>query len=405
MKILVLTSSFPRTRDSHEVRWIHELTQSLSGYGFFSLVLAPHFPCGKIKESWDSVQIIRFVYFFPFRFERLAYGQGLLFNVRKDFLAAVGVLPFLISCFLNSLLLYIREPIAVIHTHWLIPQGFIGAVFHKMWKIPHVATVHGSDLNIITNHKILAPVGRFIIRHSNVVTVNSTYMKQQMISFAPDCRLNIRVVPMGIDLEKYRERSFSDFKEKYKASHFILSVGRLIDWKGTIFLIDAMSEVIRSFPNAVLLVAGSGPEKKSLVRRVHELELDKNVKFLGIVNNEALCSLYQSADIFVLPSIQKDGKTEALGVVLLEAMAAGCPVIGSNVGGIPDIITDGESGFLVPEQNPAMLSEKIVVLLSDSLLSEKFRKAGYETVQQRFSWDVVSLQFSEVYNQVLGTHS
>jgi glycosyltransferase involved in cell wall biosynthesis len=405
VKVLVFTSSFPRYRDSHEVRWIFELAQWLTRYGYEPLVNAPHFPGGKIRELWDTVRVHRFVYFFPFRFERLAYGPGLLFNVRKDFFAFIGLSPFLISGFLSSLNLLIREPITLIHTHWLIPQGFTGAIFHRIWKIPHVATVHGSDLNLITRQKILAPFGRFIIRQSDIITVNSTYMKRQLEFFAPETAKKIRVIPMGIDPEKYFLGTFADIKKEYGAGHIILSVGRLIDWKGTIYLIDAMPGVIRQFPDTLLLIAGSGPEKETLIKRVRELGLDHNVKFFGVVDTKDLPSLYHSADVFVLPSINKDGKTEALGVVLLEAMASGCPVIGSNVGGIPDIITDGENGFLVPEQDLGTLSKKIVVLLSDYSLAKQFRQRGYETVRTRFSWDVISLQFSDAYEQVLTKHS
>jgi glycosyltransferase involved in cell wall biosynthesis len=92
---------------------------------------------------------------------------------------------------------------------------------------------------------------------------------------------------------------------------------------------------------------------------------------------------------------------EGLGVVLVEAMSRGVPVIGSNVGGIPDIITDGQNGFLVPEQEPEVLSEKIIELLSNPHFAEQFRQAGYNTVKMRFSWEMISRQFSEAYAQVL----
>jgi L-malate glycosyltransferase len=401
MKVLVLTSSFPKHEDSYEVRWTLELTQWLSKRGFPSIVLTPHYPDGKFRESWGPIQVTRFPYFFPVKFERLAYGPGLLYNIQKDFFAFTGIFPFMVSEFIFSFLILTQNPVKIIHTHWLIPQGYIGAVFHRIRDVPHIATVHGSDLNLITHHKILAPFGRFIICNSDAITVNSSYMRQQLETFMPDQRGKIRVIPMGIDPEKYNKEDFSDLKKAYQTSNIILSVGRLIDWKGTVFLIDAMPFVIREHPDTLLLIAGSGPEKDSLIRRVHELDLEKKVIFLGVVSNQDLLSFYHSADVFVLPSINKAGKTEALGVVLLEAMASGCPVIGSNVGGIPDIITDGENGFLVPEQNPRVLAEKIIYLLSDPELRAKFRCAGLSTVKTQFSWDSVSIRFSEIYHEVI----
>ena len=358
MKVLVLTSSFPRYAGSHEARWILELAERLTYYGFIPLVIAPHYPGGKIRESWNRVRVYRFIYFLPVGLERLAYGPGLLFNIKKDFFAYLGLFPFLMSGFSSALILLLNEKVTIIHTHWLIPQGFVGAVFHRIWNIPHVATIHGSDLNFLTRHKSLAPVSRFIIRHSDIITVNSTYMKKQLESFSPGSGKKIRVIPMGINPGKYSRGISSALKKKYHARHIILSVGRLIDWKGTIYLIDAMPDVLNRFPDTVLLVIGEGPEKEKLIKRTYELGLENRIHFHGIVDTTDLPSYYQAADIFVLPSINKSGNTEALGVVLLEAMASGCPVIGSSVGGIPDIIIDGETGFLEPERRSDIFSSK-----------------------------------------------
>jgi L-malate glycosyltransferase len=402
VKVLVLTSSFPRHEGSHEARWVLELVQWLNHYGFIPLVLAPHFPGGKIQESWNhQVEIYRFVYFLPIRFERLAYGPGLLFNVKSDFFAYLGVVPFLISGFLSALILVLDEQVAIIHTHWLIPQGFVGAVFHRIWNIPHIATIHGSDFNFIARHKPLAPVCKFIIRHSDSITVNSTYMKQQLEIFAPESGEKIRVIPMGIDPGKYSQGTFSGLKKKYPARHIILSVGRLIDWKGTIYLIDAMPDVLRQFPDTMLIIIGAGPEKKMLVDRTNELGLENRIHFPGIVDTEDLPFYYHGADIFVLPSINKSGNTEAFGVVLLEAMASGCPVIGSDVGGIPDIIIDGETGFLVPEQRADILAEKIVRLLLDDRLREQFRQNGLIRIRENFLWDKIAKDFRDLFDQVL----
>jgi len=206
---------------------------------------------------------------------------------------------------------------------------------------------------------------------------------------------------MGVDPEKFKRWGISDLKRDPGTKHRILSVGRLIDWKGTIHLIEAMPKVLSDFSDASLLIIGSGPEKGHLLQRTHELSLEDHVKFPGTVSDEDLQTCYHTADVFVLPSITKDGKTEGLGVVLLEAMASGCPVIGSNVGGIPDIITDGETGFLVPEQRPDILAEKILRILADTELQEKFRRNGLIRVNKSFSWETISKQFSEVYGAVL----
>jgi N-acetyl-alpha-D-glucosaminyl L-malate synthase BshA len=404
MNVLLLTSSFPKNESSHEGGFVFEMVKKLQFHGYDLFVLAPHFSGGEKHKFFSGIHVYRFPYFYPYRYERLAYGSGILFNLKKYPFTFFSVIPFILAEFVWSLRIIAKKNVHLINTHWLIPQGLIGALMRCFFHIPHIATVHGSDLNVLTNHTILSPLVRFIIRNSDLITVNSTYMRRQLEFLVSEDSAKIRVIPMGIDLAKFQESISFDMKKKHKTSQIILNVGRLIDWKGTIYLINAMPDIIQKYPDTILLIVGSGPEHPTLIQRVREQGLENSVSFLGIISNEELLSYYHSADVFVLPSINKEGKTEALGVVLLEAMASGCPVIGSNVGGIPDIIVDGENGFLVPEQRPDILAEKIVQLLSDDELKEKFRNNGFTRIQQSFTWDHIVNQFSMVYSQALGNH-
>jgi N-acetyl-alpha-D-glucosaminyl L-malate synthase BshA len=303
--------------------------------------------------------------------------------------------------FLWTLAILFRERPDIIHTHWLIPQGFIGALVHSITGIPHVATVHGSDLNIMKKNRLLRSLCRFIVRNSAAVTVNSTYMKRQLEEVAQEALPKIFVIPMGVDLASFHQRSPVYDRKKAQSEHIILSVGRLISIKGTRFLIEAMPAVVHAVPAARLVIIGTGPEEERLMKRVRELSLDDYVRFLGTIRHDELIPYYQGADVFVLPSITIAGMTEGLGVVLLEAMAAGCPVIGSDVGGIPDIITDGENGFLVPEQNSEILAEKIIQLLSEDNLRDKFRKNGFAKINTMYDWEIITEKFSAVYFEVL----
>jgi glycosyltransferase involved in cell wall biosynthesis len=244
----------------------------------------------------------------------------------------------------------------------------------------------------------------FIVNNSDIITVNSTFMKRQLESIVPDSGHKIRILPMGINPAKYQDVTLSEKKDRERAGHIILSVARLIDLKGIVYLIEAMPDVISQYPDTTLIIIGDGPEQDSLKKRAMDLGIETKVKFLGIINPDDLPPYYHSADVFVLPSINKAGSTEALGVVLLEAMASGCPVIGSNVGGIPDIITDGENGFLVPEKNPELIADRIIQILSDPELQEKFRKNGLTRIRKSFSWDKIADDFSQIFDLVLAKH-
>lgn len=397
VNLLILTSSFPQKPESYEGIFILELVNKLNFTQFQPFVLTPHFYNAPFFESWIPGKIFRFPYFFPSRFERLAYGSGMAYNIRNN-PAILANLPFFILSELIFTLYFIKKyKILLIHTHWVIPQGMIGALVYCLTRLPHITTVHGSDLNILKKYPVLHSIGRFITRNSSIITVNSNYMKQQLLAVSPDCEQKIQIIPMGINPDRFIINSYTDMKRHHGTKYLILSVGRLIDWKGTKFLIKAMPLVLDKYPDSKLIIAGTGPELEFLKNEARDLGLQNRIEFMGVVPSSDLLSYYKSADVFVLPSIHHKGKTEGLGVVLLEAMAANCPVIGSNVGGIPDIITDGENGFLVPEKDSIALAEKIAILLSDNTLSDKFRKAGCETVLKSYSWEIISRKFYGVY--------
>lgn len=395
--VFVMSSNYPRFSGDICGWFIHEISRRIAQKGYRVITLSPHTQNSVFLETMDAVKVYRFVYFFPALFEKLAYGSGILYNIRKSPIAFLNIFPFFLSEFFWAIKIIRQNQVKIVHTHWLLPQGLIGAIIHRIIGTPHVATIHGSDVNLIKNFKLLKILCRFIVGNSDMITVNSSYMKQQLLSIAPDSAEKIQIIPMGVDPEKYHDVGNPDLNRKFESNRVILSVGRLIDWKGTIYLIDAMPLVLQRYPNALLLIIGSGPEMEHLVQRVHQLTLEENVTFLGVVSNEDLQAYYHAADVFVLPSINKSGKTEGLGVVLLEAMASGCPVIGSNVGGIPDIIRDEENGFLVPEQDPSVLAERIVRIFSDANLREKFRKNGHSRIEESYTWDTIAERFSEVY--------
>jgi len=399
--VLVMSSNYPRFSGDICGWFIHEISRQVSLKGFTVTTLSPHADQAKTLDLIDGIVIRRFRYWFPSRFEKLAYGSGVLYNIRKHPYAILTIPCFILAEFLWACrILHVNRP-GILHTHWLVPQGLAGALLSRTTGVPHIATVHGSDLNILKKYTFLHPVCRFITRNSAIITVNSRYMKQQLLAVSPDCEQKVQVIPMGIDPVQFGSGSCTDMKQRHGAGHLILSVGRLIDWKGTEFLIRAMPAVLEKIPDTKLLIVGTGPERDTLIRLARELGLNDRVVLPGTVPPADLPSYYRSADVFVLPSINRGGKTEGLGVVLLEAMASGCPVIGSNVGGIPDIITDGGNGFLVPEQRPDILAEKIVRIFTDTELQEKFRRNGLISVHDSFSWERISEHFSAGYSAVL----
>ena len=181
----------------------------------------------------------------------------------------------------------------------------------------------------------------------------------------------------------------------------ILFVGRLIEKKGCEVLIRAFGSVARSSPNKVALwIVGDGDDRDALEGLVRELGLSGAVKFFGVQSNEHLPDIYAGADLFVLPSIE-DGKwdTEGQGVVLLEAMAGGAPIVESQVGGVEEVIDNNITGLLVKPSDPVLLANRISEYLNSSQLRVEIAQRAKCHVMS-YDWPVVARRFVRLYESV-----
>jgi glycosyltransferase involved in cell wall biosynthesis len=206
----------------------------------------------------------------------------------------------------------------------------------------------------------------------------------------------LEIIPFGVDTNIFRPYNVLKDKKMFQ----ILSVGYLIERKGFEYLINSINEILKIHDNVKLKIVGTGPLENQIKKQIKELKLEGTVEILGNVSEEELLDLYNSSEIFVLPSIvDSQGNTEGLGVVLLEAMACKVPVIASNIGGIPDIVHDKVNGTLVPEKDVLELTRAI----DEMIKHEEFRKSmalnGYEMVKGHFSWEQIAKDYIDIYKE------
>lgn len=403
MKVLVTASSaFPRWKDDPMPAFVYELSKRLSGKGVGVAVLAPHHPGARRFEIIGGIRVNRFRYFFPSSLERLCYEGGILPNMKKSFLARLQ-LPFLVVAELFSLFaIAAKEKPGLIHAHWILPQGFTAALVGRLLKIPVVVTAHAGDVFPLNSH-LFRLLSRFSINSAAAVTVNSSFTKAAVVRIAPSKAAVI--IPMGVDLKLFSSSSgaaASAVRKRYAIrGKMLLFVGRLAEKKGVTYLISAMKAVVKAFPDCKLIIVGDGPEKQALQRQSQQLGLSGSVVFAGSVPNSQLPPFYRAADVFILPSIvDSRGDTEGLGVVLLEAVAAGTPVVASNVGGIPDVVVHKRTGLLVEQKSPGQLAAAVISLLKNPQLRGKLSAAAREHISKNFSWDVVAARFYDVFSSV-----
>jgi len=393
---LVLTSTFPRWKNDSTPSFVYDLCSMLSKK-YAVTVLAPHAYKSESKEKIGSLKIHRFKYFYP-KYQSIAYGAGILPNVRKSFLAKMQIPLFLFSQLRNAEKILKREKFSLLHAHWMIPQGLIGAYLKKKYNTPLIVTIHGSDLFPLRN-KVFRNVQEFVLENADEITVNSHVAKKELNFRFPSLRTRISIIPMGIDTRLFTKRN--QLKNQYQSFKIILFVGRLNEQKGVEVLIKAMKKIKNVISNSKLLVIGEGNYRTHLEKLVHELGLGGNVNFLGPIQKSKLPGYYSRADVFVLPSVTSKIGTESFGLVLLEAMSCGTCVIGSSSGGIKDIIKDGENGLIFQEKNHEQLADKIISVLKDDTLRDKLAKKGQKFARSNYGWDKITKKFLDVYGRVL----
>ena len=401
MKVCMLTTSFPRFKGDSAGIFVYHLAAVLAQKGIEVNVIAPGDRGADYFEYWDNIHIYRFPYFLPRKYQQLGYRDGLLNNLRNSRWALAQTPSFILAEFLYLLYILKKKRIDLIHAHWSLPQGLLGIMAKYTLKVPCVTTLHGSDIFGL-RRPIFKSLNKLAIAHSDVCTANSRASVAMASKISG--RENSRLIPMGVNPIQFQKTAeVVDLRKKLQLTgEVILSVGRLIDLKGTDYLIKAVNGVLLEFPRAKAIIIGSGPRKNHLLKLTRDLQLENKIVFLDKVPHAELVKYYSLADVFVLPSIINEfGETEGFGVVLLEAMACGLAVIGSNVGGIPDIIKDGETGLLVRPKDPQDLSNQITRLLSDANLREKLVLNAQRLITDKFSWESIADRFMKIYRDAL----
>jgi len=396
LRILIITSSFPRTSMGLEGGFIWKSAVNFQKKGLSVVILCPHRPGAPLLEEWEGVIIHRFPYIIPFQAQKLTGSNGMIHVIREFPLVALEMIPYLVSCILYSLYLTLKYHPDIIHSHWIIPTGIAGAFVNVLCKIPHISSVHGTDITISVNNHLFSSLIKVISQCTQSITTNSTFTSQILSVILPNHK-PFSTIPMGIHCELDESRIVTPIEEK----NLILYVGRLIDWKGVHVLISAMKKVIQTKNQARVVVVGDGPEKENLIYLVEKWNLEGVVHFAGRVPDPILQDYYNRAAVFVLPSITVKNQTEGLGVVLLEAMAAGVPVIGSRTGGIPDIIQDGENGLLFSPGDDTELADAIIRIITNPTFANRLRNQGLQTIQDKFSWDKITDQFIKEYQTII----
>ncbi len=385
--ILVLTSTYPRWENDTVPRFVESLCVELMKYGNHVIVLAPHFYNSKVKETLNGISVFRFKYA-PERLEKLAYGGGLIYNFKhRPIVNSILLIIFLTSQFFSAISLVLKKKCSVIHAHWLVPQGFIAVLVKKVlfWKkISVVITVHGSDVHAI-NNKLYKILTNWIYKNADTITIVSNAIADTMKN-----KDKLIVASMGIDANGLLIPSQNLVKKD------LLFVGRLVKQKGCDVLLNAFAEISKKYKQLNLNIVGSGPELDNLIRICIDLGIEKKVNFAGEKTQDELSKWYQSALIFVMPSVDQEG----FGLVVTEAMSCECIVIASQLNSISEIIDDGVDGILVRPGSVKELSKELMRVIENPDYASHIGNNARKKVLARFDWAIIGAKYAKVISDL-----
>jgi glycosyltransferase involved in cell wall biosynthesis len=290
-------------------------------------------------------------------------------------------LTFLLVCFLYFLRR--RSEFDCLQCMMIYPVGFLGLIINRLTALPYFAWIRGNDFYVAKD----ISWKRWMIRRvlsDTLVLVQSPEIEADVREEFPDLNPEIDVLGNGVDLppEPWTEPD----------ENRVLFIGRFAPKKGLEYLFDAMEEIN---VDCELVLVGDGDQREALERRADDLDVD--VRFEGFVLPSEVDTYYRDASVFVLPSTEGEGMPN----VVLEAMAWGVPVVTTDSGGLPSMIEDGQTGFLVPMRDSETLRRRIEELLNNSGQRKEMGKAARKYVRKNHSWEIQVSSLERIYHRVM----
>ena len=426
MKVLVIGSVYPRFHEDAEVPWLRTSIAHLKKAGLQVQVLAPAYKGLKSHEI-DDVPVNRFRYA-PASLEMLTHEEGAPSKMASKPWLQLLAIPYIISGFFKCLAICRKWRPDIIHAHWPFPHAYIALGAAKLFKIPLVLNFHGAELLLIRKKKWVKPLLKFAIGQAQAVFANSSFTAGKIKAIR---NVDVEWSPYGTTLDE-RRNTKDERREAVEGGSLplapasasatpsprgdspktpephaingkfkILFVGRHIERKGICYLIEAAKYLPRD--QFEIRIVGVGDLTEELKKQAASMPPESaEIIFTGKLSPEELANEYRTANVFTLPAIvDSKGDTEGLGVVLIEAMELGLPVVASNVGGIPDVVVDGVSGILVPEKSPEALASAFKKLSSDAGLVRDLLAGAQKRIAECFTWDGIIERQVQAYEKCL----
>ncbi len=401
VRVTVLTSSYPRFPGDGTAPFVQSICEHLVKLGHLIEVVAPYDPAVR-KQISGHVVMHWFRYTLVKRWHIMGYAKSLVGD--NHFRGGVFfLLPFYLGAqFWCTLRVALKQKAELIHAHWLLPNGLVGMWAAYLLHIPLVVSLHGSDVFVAQRNWLFRCVARWVLRCATVVTACSEDLYRSALSLGASMD-RVRLITWGVDHFRFHPQipplSRSEFGLR-EDDFVVIALGRIVPKKGFDILVRALPLLLKSYPNVHIVIGGDGVQREELLRLAAELKVSEHLHMPGQISWDRVPAFLAMGDVFVLPSKRDtSGNSDGLPTVLLEAMALGKPIVATNIGGVPLVITDGVNGLLCPSGDHNSLSQSIGLLVQDTSLRQRLGQSARRSVEEQFNWQEVARRFTEIFNQ------
>jgi len=398
--VVMVATSYPRFPGDGVGSFMEPIAKGVAALGHEVHLVAPWHPAITRGREEDGVFFHFFHYAPVASLNVFGYASGL--RADTDLRAAAwAVAPLaMASGWFKAWRVATKRRATVMHGHWVVPGGVMAAAAAR--QLPLVISCHGSDVFVAERHGIAGTLARRALHRAGAVTACSDDLHERVVALGAD-PAQTTTVPYGVDTHRFAPNpaARAEVRAALNVGHtpLLFAGGRLVSKKGFEYLIDAMRPLASRHAGLQLVLAGDGDLMADLRRRAAGLP----VRFLGAQSQDDIARFAAAADIVIVPSIRDDaGNVDGLPNFALEALASATPVIATRAGGLPQAITDGDNGLLVPERDATALAVAVTRLLESPDEGRNLGLRARQRIENDYSWSRTAEMMIEAYARARG---
>jgi glycosyltransferase involved in cell wall biosynthesis len=387
MHIGVLTHNYPRFVGDFSGTFIEALCQEFTTQGQEVTVWAPH-DAAYARPPHEAVRLRLYRYAWPPAWQQLGYMR----SMQGDLALRLNTYALSPAFFASGIATVLRQARQlrpdVLHAHWVLPNGFIGAVTSRLLGIPLVVSVPGSDAQVAGQNPLFRRMAQFAFDQAGLLTANSEALRDAVVALGAD-PAKFELIIYGTDPAALRPQAAGVARRRAELdipadATVLLCVGRMVYKKGFDDLVRALALSPLKEGKVIAVMVGQGDQWTEWQALAAELDVAEKLRWVGNVPKDRIVVDYNMADVLVMPSVSRPA--DGLNVCVLDAMSCAKPVVASSVAGNALAVVDGKTGYLVPEQAPAALAAALARLVDNSALRQEMGAAGRARIENELGW-------------------